>query len=123
MRYWLRSFALVAVVAVAVPFVAAPAMAGDCDGMRQFSGLVQKFKKGNKGKFVVDNRMGDKVRFVRDPSSKVVDERGGEKPAAEWDDLKNNFHVKVCWKFTDDPRKAYTVYVQEPPAEAGEDEG
>lgn len=123
MRYRLRSFALVAAMTFAVPLIAAPAMAGDCEGMRQFSGLVQKFKKGNKGKFVVDNRMGDKVRFVRDASSEVVDERGGEKPATEWDDLKNNNYVKVCWKFTDDPRKAYTVYVQEPPAEDGEDEG
>jgi len=124
MRYRLRTFALASAMAFAASLLAAPAMAGDCEGMRQFSGLVQKFKKGNKGKFLVDNRMGDKVKFVRADSSEVVEERSApKKPAAEWDDLKNDTYVKVCWKFTDNPRKAYKVYVMDPPADDAEDAG
>jgi hypothetical protein len=99
----------------------APAFAG-CEGMREFTGLLQGMKKGNKGGFVVDNRQGDKVKFIRDATSKVVDESGGAKPKAEWDDLANGDYVSVCWKFTDNPRKAYLVTVKPVPKESAEEE-
>jgi hypothetical protein len=99
---------------------ASPAFA-DCEGMREFTGIVQGMKKGKKGRFVVDNRQGDKVKFIRDKTSEVVDERGAGKPKTEWDQLANGDYVSVCWKFTDNPRKAYKVQVKPQPQEAGED--
>lgn len=98
-----------------------PAFAG-CEGMRQFNGLLQGVKKGKKGAFVVDNRQGDKVKFIRPETSTVVDESGGTKPKADWDDLANGDYVSVCWKFTDNPRKAYTVTVKPVPKDTADDE-
>ena len=101
--------------------LASPAFAG-CEGMREFTGLLQGMKKGDKGAIVVDNRQGDKVKFIRDETSAVVDESGGAKPKADWDDLANGDYVSVCWKFTDDPRKAYKVTVKPAPKDSAEDE-
>jgi hypothetical protein len=106
-----RSFALIALVLVAVPVVlAGPALAQ----YREFSGKVDKISKK---KIFVDNRMGDKVSFVRVDVDETVVE--GEK--TEWDKVKKNDWVSVSWKFVDKPRKAYKVIVKPAPEETGED--
>ena len=105
----------VLVVSASLAF-GAPAFAG-CEGMREFTGLLQGLKKGEKGGFVVDNRQGDKVKFIRDKTSTVADESGGATPKDEWDKLANGDYVSVCWKFTDNPRKAYKVTVKPAPKE------
>jgi hypothetical protein len=122
MHQSLRGIALWSVLVIGTSLVfAAPASAA-CEGMREFTGLIQNMKKGEKGGFVVDNRQGDKVKFIRDATSTVVDETGGEKPKAKWDDLANGDYVSVCWKFADDPRKAYKVQVKPAPTEAATEE-
>jgi len=104
-----RSFALIALVLAAVPVVlAGPALAQ----YREFSGKVDKISKK---KIFVDNRMGDKVSFVR------VDETVVEGEKTEWDKIQKNDWVSISWKFVDKPRKAYKVMVIPPPEEPGED--
>jgi hypothetical protein len=104
-----RSFALIALVLVAVPVVlAGPALAQ----YREFAGKVDKISKN---KIFVDNRMGDKVSFVR------IDETVVEGEKTEWEKIKKNDWVSVSWKFVDKPRKAYKVVVKPPQEEAGED--
>ena len=79
MRKSLRNVVLGSVLLLGTSLVfASPALA-DCEGMREFTGLLQGMKKGEKGGFVVDNRQGDKVKFIRDATSTVVDESGGAK--------------------------------------------
>ena len=122
MRKGLRSIALWSLLLVGASLVlTGPAFAG-CEGMREFTGLLQGMKKGKKGGFLVDNRQGDKVKFIRDETSTVVDESGGAKPKADWDDLANGDYVSVCWKFTDNPRKAYKVTVKPAPKEEAAEE-
>src|SRR5262245_32795899 len=117
MRKGLRSIALGSVLLVGAWLAfSAPAFA-ECENMREFVGLVQGMKKGDKGGFVVDNRKGDKVKFVRDATSTVVDETGGATPKAKWDDLANGDFVAVCWLMKDNPRKAYKVTVKPTPKE------
>ena len=122
MRKSLRVMALWSVLLLGTSLVlTGPAFAG-CEGMREFTGLLQNMKKGKKGGFLVDNRQGDKVKFIRDDTSAVVDESGGATPKTEWDKLANGDYVSVCWKITDDPRKAYKVTVMPAPKESAEDE-
>jgi hypothetical protein len=105
----LRSLALLALVLAAVPMVLpSPALAQ----YREFSGKVDKISEK---KIYVDNRMGDKVSFVR------VDETVVEGEKTEWDKIKKGDWVTVSWKFVDKPRKAYKVMVAPAPPEAGED--
>ena len=118
MRKSLRGIAVWSVLWIGT-VLAVPAFA-DCEGMREFTGLLQGIKKGEKGAFVVDNRQGDKVKFLRDATSTVVDESGGAKKKEKWDDLANGDFVAVCWKFTDNPRKAYKVQVKPAPKDSGE---
>jgi len=100
----------------------ATSAAAECDNQREFSGKVQKFKKsGKKAGFLLDNNQGDKVSFRKAENSVVVDNRA-EKKAEKWEDLKNGLWVSVCWKFTDKPRLAYKVTVQDPPADTAKDE-
>ena len=102
MRRMFRSFALIALVLAAVPVVlAGPALAQ----FREFTGKVDKISKN---KIFVDNRMGDKVSFVK------VDETVVEGEKTEWDKIKKNDWVTVSWKFVDKPRKAYKVVVMPP---------
>ncbi len=109
---WLAAAALVA------PLFAASMAWADCEGMRAFRGEIQKFKKtGRRAGFVLDNRMGDKVKFEKAEGVTVTDTRAVEKKAQKWEDLKNGLYVEACWKFTDKPRLAYAVTVEEPPAE------
>jgi hypothetical protein len=110
MRKLCRTLALVLAVALAAPLVwTAPAFAQ----YREFSGQVQKI---NDRELIVDNRMGDKVKFVKPDEVEV----SGEGKAA-WDDLDKGDWVTVSWKFIDKPRKAYKVSVSPPPEEEGED--
>jgi hypothetical protein len=122
MRNSLRALALWSALLVGVPLAFAGPAFADCEGMREFTGLVQSMKKGAKGGFVVDNRQGDKVKFIRDTTSTVVDESAGAKPKTEWDNLANGDYVSVCWKFTDNPRKAYKVTVKPAPQEEAVEE-
>jgi len=80
--------------------------------MREFTGKVDRI---NKEEVIVDNRMGDKVKFERIDTTEVA----GEK--SDWKKVKKNDWVTVSWKMIDKPRKAYKVVVLPPKAEAGED--
>ena len=122
MRNGFRSIALWSLLLVGASLLlTGPAFAG-CESMREFVGLVQGMKKGDKGAFVVDNRKGDKVKFVRDATSSVMDESGGATPKAKWDDLSNGDFVAVCWLMKDNPRKAYKVTVMPAPKDEAADE-
>ena len=100
---------------------AASAASAQCEGMREFTGKVQKFRKtGQKAGFLLDNNQGDKVSFRKPEAVEVVDARADAK-AQEWKDLKNGMWVSVCWKFTDKPRLAYKVTVQEQPKDSAVD--
>ena len=110
MRKLVRTLALVLAVGLVAPLVGtAPAWAQ----YREFSGQVQKI---NKRELIVDNRMGDKVKFVK-PEGVEVSGEG----KTSWDDLDKGDWVTVSWKFIDKPRKAYKVDVGPPPDEEGED--
>jgi hypothetical protein len=122
MRKSLRSVVLGSLLLFGAALAFASPAFADCEGMREFTGLIQSMKKGEKGAFVVDNRQGDKVKFIRDATSVVVDERGGDKPKTKWDELANGDYVSVCWKFQDNPRKAYKVQVKPAPKDEGEEE-
>lgn len=97
-----RRIALIALVALALP-LAIPSVAAA--QYREFSGKVDKITKT---KLIVDNRMGDKVSFVK------VDETVVEGEKTEWDKVKKNDWVTVSWKMIDKPRKAYKVLVMPP---------
>ncbi len=86
------------VVAVLAPGVASAQM-------REFTGRIDKV---NKKQMIVDNRMGDKVKFVHAKEGTVV-----EGMKTEWKKLKTKDWVRVSWKFVDKPRKAYKVIVFE----------
>jgi hypothetical protein len=79
--------------------------------MRYFSGRIDKISKK---KMIVDNRMGDKVSFVPADTIKLS---GIDPEKKEWGDLKAKDWVKVAWKFTDKPRKAYEIEVLPTPEE------
>ena len=73
--------------------------------MREFTGRVDKV---NKKQMIVDNRMGDKVKFVYAKGETVVE---GTKES--WKKLKS----RDSWKMIDNPRKAYKVVVFEKDAD------
>ncbi len=102
---------LVAVIALALPLVAASTASAD---YREFTGLIDKVTK--KGQLIVDNRMGDKVKFMR------VDETVIEGEKTEWKKLKKKDRVTISWKMMDKPRKAYKIVVLPEKEEAGVDE-
>ncbi len=81
--------------------------------MREFTGRIDKV---NKKQMIVDNRMGDKVKFVYAKGETVVE---GKK--TEWKKLKQKDWVTVSWKFVDKPRKAYKVVVFDKKEDEGED--
>jgi len=113
MHKTLRTLSLLALVLVAAPLVAAPALAQ----YREFSGEINKVKHGKKGKLIVDNRMGDKVSFIRVDSTEVSGQG-----KSKWDELKRGDWVTVYWKMMDKPRKAYKIEVKPKPKEPGEDD-
>jgi len=110
MRKVLAAAAVVMMV-VAVGLISAP---GDAAAqVRQFTGRIDKISSKV---LIVDNRKGDKVKFMKIADTKVA----GEGKAA-WDDLKKGDWVTVDWKFIDKPRKAYAINVIPPRNEEGDD--
>jgi hypothetical protein len=81
--------------------------------MREFTGRLDKV---NKKQMIVDNRMGDKVKFVFAKGETTV-----EGTKTEWRKLKTKDWVTVSWKFIDKPRKAYKVVVFEKEEEEGDE--
>jgi hypothetical protein len=101
-----RLAALALVAAVLLPSSASAQM-------REFTGRVDKI---NAKQMIVDNRMGDKVKFMFAKGETVVE---GTKD--EWKKLKQKDWVTVSWKFVDKPRKAYKVLVFEKKEDEGEE--
>jgi hypothetical protein len=106
MRKLATGIAFAALLALLVPAVASAQF-------REFKGKVDKISKRE---MIVDNRMGDKLRFK--PADDVVVE--GEKD--EWKRVKKSDWVIVSWKMMDNPRIAYKVVVIPEVEEAGEEE-
>ena len=100
-----RSAALLALLALA-----APAVAGG--PYREFNGKVDRISKE---KLIVDNRMGDKVTFIKVDKTVVEGEKNS------WKKLKKKDWVTVSWKMMDKPRVAYVIQVLPAKREAGED--
>ena len=103
---------LVPIVAALALFVPLCVAASASAQMREFTGKVDKISKKE---LIVDNRMGDKVKFEKLDSTAV----DGEKK--EWKNVKKNDWVTVQWKMIDKPRKAYKVTVLPPREEEGEE--
>ena len=82
-----------------------PSAASAKELYRTFTGRIDRV---NKKQMIVDNRMGDKVKFVYKKNETVVE---GTKD--KWKRLKKTDWVTVSWKFTDKPRIAYKVLVFE----------
>ena len=94
-----RLGSLIALVGLAMPL----AMPGTASAqMRQFKGKVDRI---NKKEIIVDNRMGDKLKF------KKLDETTVEGEKQEWKKLKKGEWVLVSWKMMDKPRKVSKVVV------------
>ncbi len=99
-----RRTGLVALVGLALPLLVASAASAE----KEFTGKVDKISAK---KIFVDNRMGDKLTFMKADSVTVE----GEK--TEWDKIKKGDRVTVWWKIMDNPRKAYKVVVLPPKEE------
>jgi len=106
MRRFTAGIAMLALVALLLPGVAVAQM-------REFRGKVDKISKRQ---LIVDNRMGDKLRF--NPAADVVVE--GEKDT--YKKVKRNDWVLVSWKMADNPRIAYKIVVLPEQKEEGEEE-
>ncbi len=102
MSSFVRRVGLVGLMTVALSLGVATAASAQ---MREFTGKVDKISGK---KIYVDNRMGDKVSFIKADDVAVE----GEKTA--WKDIKKKDWVTVSWKFMDKPRKAYKVVVIPP---------
>ena len=105
MRKWVTGMAMAMLVSALLPAVAFAQM-------REFKGKVDKISAKE---LIVDNRMGDKLRFK--PDKAVVVE--GEKK--DWKGVKKGEWVIVSWKMMDNPRIAYKVVVLPEQKEEGED--
>jgi hypothetical protein len=70
--------------------------------MREFTGSVDRV---DETKLVIDNRMQDRVTFVRFDRTQVKGER------RKWSQLRPGDRVTVSWRFVDKPKKAYVVQV------------
>jgi hypothetical protein len=78
--------------------------------LREFTGQIDSV---DGGRMVVDNRMHDRMTFVRVEETVVQGRRSA------WSELQRRDWVTVSWKFVDKPKKAYVVRVLPP---RGEDE-
>ena len=105
MRKIAAGIAVAVLLALLVPGIASAQF-------RDFKGKVDKISKRE---LIVDNRMGDKLRFK--PDKDVVVE--GEKET--WKKVKKGDWVIVSWKMMDNPRIAYKLVVIPEVKEAGED--
>ena len=105
----LRRFAAVvgslALLALLVPGLAA-------GQMREFRGRVDKITKRE---IIVDNRMGDKLKFKPDEDVAVEGEKDSYKR------VKKKDWVVVAWKMMDSPLVAYKIVVLPDQEEAAED--
>ncbi len=110
MRKLVTGIALIALVGLAMP-LAVPGTASA--QLREFKGKVDRI---NKKEIIVDNRMGDKLKF------KKLDETTVEGEKKDWKKVKKGEWVVVSWKMMDNPRKAYKVLVIPEEKEAGTDE-
>jgi len=105
MRKIVTAAALFALVALLLPGLATAQM-------REFKGKVDKI---NKKEVIIDNRMGDKLKFNPDKEVSVE----GEKDA--YKKVKKGDWVVVSWKMMDNPRIAYKIVVLPEQEEQGED--
>jgi hypothetical protein len=105
MRKLATGIALMALLALLLPGIASAQM-------REFKGKVDRISKRE---LIIDNRMGDKLKFK--PADDVVVE--GEKDA--WRRVKKGDWVIVSWKMMDNPRIAYKVLVIPEVKEAGDE--
>ena len=105
MRKLATGIAVAALLALLVPGIASAQF-------REFKGKVDKISKRE---LIVDNRMGDKLKFK--PADDVTVE--GEKDA--WKKVKKGDWVIVSWKMMDNPRIAYKVVVIPEVKEAGDE--
>lgn len=111
MKKFSRTVVLIAISCLVGGGLLAPSLV-QAEQMREFSGRIDKIKKK---KMIVDNRMGDKVSFIKVDETEV----SGEKKT--WKKLKKKDCVTVSWLFVDKPRKAYKVVVSPCKEEAGKD--
>jgi len=72
-------------------------------GEREFTGRIAAV---DGRRLVVDNGEGDRVAFVRIPTTEI---RGPGR--GSWEDLAPGDRVAVSWRMMDEPRKAYRVEV------------
>jgi len=105
MRKLSTRIALLALLALLLPGIASAQF-------REFKGKVDKISKRE---LIIDNRMGDKLKFK--PAKDVVVE--GEKDALK--KVKKGDWVIVSWKMMDNPRIAHKLVVIPEVKEAGEE--
>ena len=104
MRMTTRSIALALAFALATAVALPTSVAAQ--NYKEFEGRIEQISKK---KMIVDNKMGDKVSFVKVDATEVA---GEEKES--WEDLKRKDWVRVSWIWTDKPRKAYKIKVLPP---------
>ena len=102
---------LLALIALALPIVIADEASAQ---YREFIGRVDKISKE---RLLVDNRRGDKVRFVNSKAT-IVSGEGKKK----WKQIEKGDRGSVSWKMMDKPRIAYKIVVLSPRKEASGDE-
>ena len=90
---------------VALIVIGAAGAASAQGALREFTGQIDEV---DGSRIVVDNRMDDRIAFVR------VDETRVEGRRSAWGDLERKDWVTVSWKFVDKPKKAYVVRVLPP---------
>ena len=112
---WMAMVSLVALFAPALAGAQEPAAAtpecGEFDGYRNFFGKVDRVSRKE---LILDNRKGDKLKFVPAKDVQVV----GLK--TDWERIKKNDWAIAAWKMSDNPRVAYKVCVKPEQQEAGE---
>jgi len=103
MNPFVRRIALLAAVA-ALFALALPGVASA--QYREFSGRIDRI---DEQQVLVDNRMGDKVKFVKADGVEVAGEG-----KTSWEELEQGDWIAVSWKLMDKPRKAYKIKVMPP---------
>jgi hypothetical protein len=106
----------VSVIALVLMIFSVGALVASSDASAQYRQFKGKIDKIDKKLVIVDNRKGDKVKFMKMDET-VVEGEG----KASWEDLKKGDWASVDWKFIDKPRKAYKVLVIPAPPEEGDD--
>ena len=94
-----------ALLAAALVSLLAPAAATAQAQLREFTGQIDDV---DGSRIIVDNRMEDRITFVRAAETVVQGRRSA------WSQLKRKDWVTISWKFVDKPKKAYVVRVLPP---------